>query len=105
MDDDRSVSAEVINSIINKGATHISYLDAANVKPFMKVVLAYVNASALVRDTIGKDDLEDEDVQKQISELYKCYCASCTEQHGPDEDENRLHGVGMINLRNEIVGI
>lgn len=40
----------------------------------MKVVFAYVNASEVVRDTIGKEDLEDEDVQKQISELYDCYC-------------------------------
>lgn len=57
MDGDRSVSAEVINSIINKGASHIAYLDRSNVQSFIKVIFGHVNANAVVLDNTGKADL------------------------------------------------
>lgn len=50
LDADRSVSAEVINSVITKGASHINYLYVKNVTPFMKIVFEYVNATAVLRD-------------------------------------------------------
>lgn len=77
LDADRSTAADVINSIINKGASHINYLDRRNVIPFMKVVFAYVNATAVLRDDTGKDDLEDEGAARHFATHYKCSCALC----------------------------
>lgn len=45
----------------------------------MKILFAYVNATAAVRDHLARDDLEDEDVEKIISEQFTCHCESCIE--------------------------
>lgn len=73
-----SVSAEVINSLTNKGENQIAYLDGKNVQPFIKVIFGYVNAADVVRDNIGKSDLEDEDVMKHISNHFNSVCPSYT---------------------------
>lgn len=78
LDTDRSLAAEVINAIIDKGTSHIAYLKGNNVIPFMKIVFAQINATALVRDHVQRDDLEDDDLIKLFRERCRCYCHLCT---------------------------
>lgn len=59
LDSDRSVAAEVINSIIEKGTNHVAYLKGSNVIPFMKVLFGQINSVARVRDRLGRSDLQD----------------------------------------------
>lgn len=104
LDADRSVAAEVINSLINKGASHISYLEGKNVKPFMKVVFAYVNACAAVRDKLGRDDLEDDDVERLIADT--CIFETCTECRRNNAECEAVYipkGVYVFTKRNELV--
>lgn len=70
LDGDRSVTAESINSIINKGAPCIAYLHSSNVHPIMKFIFGNVNATALVRVITGIDVLEEKDVWKHISAYF-----------------------------------
>lgn len=78
LDEDRIVSAEVVNAIIEKGTSHIAYLKGDNVIPFMKVQFAQVNATAVVRDRIKRSDLEDEDLLALLRKFFKCRCSLCT---------------------------
>lgn len=80
LDQDRSVAAEVINYLINKGSIHISYLDGANVIPFLKVKFAYVNAVAMTRDIVRKDDMEDENMAAHMQTLFECQFQDCASQ-------------------------
>lgn len=105
LDQDRSVAAEVIDSVINKGTNHIAYLDGKNVKPFMKGVFAYVNSAAAVRDKVRRDDLEDDDVEGLISDMYTCNCETCTHCRDTGMNAEELivqYGVYLFTKQNEI---
>lgn len=88
LDGDRSVAAEVINSVINKGATNISYLDGFNVIPFLKVLLE-CQRYGKTKDDVGRGDLEDEDVEGHVHTLFQCNCISCSTN---TEDDPYHHG-------------
>lgn len=77
LDADRSVAAEVINSLIDNGVAHITFLEGRNVMPFMKAVFAYINAAAHIRDKLRRDDLEDEDILHQFRERFRCVSRCC----------------------------
>lgn len=105
LDGDRSVAAEVINSVINKGASHINYLYGKNVIPFMKVVFAHVNATAVLRDNVGRDDVEDDDAAMNFAQHFKCSCLSCCPEvgnNGPITEDAMpvLDGVGLFGTDN-----
>lgn len=78
-------------------------------KPFMKVVFAYVNATARVRDMLGRGDLEDDDVEQLIADSLNCIFQSCTEGHdgrdGSGEELSVPYGVAMFSRDNEVVDI
>lgn len=78
LDEDRSVSAEVINAIIEKGTSHIAYLKGENVIPFMKILFSQINATAVVRDRTGRTDLEDCDLLHLFRQYFTCCCLVCT---------------------------
>lgn len=78
LDEDRSVSAEVINAIIEKGTSHIAYLKGDNVVPSMKVLFAQINGTAVVRDRTELGDLEDVDLLPLFRKYFKCCCSLCT---------------------------
>lgn len=60
LDNDRSTSAEVINSVIDKCVCHIAYLKGTNVIPFMRVLFGHLNSFEHVRDGSKKKDMEYE---------------------------------------------
>lgn len=74
---DRRVAAEVTNSITDKGTSHIAYMKGCNIIPFMKILFAQMNANALLRDRLGRGDLEDEDIVHRLAEQFKCSCTLC----------------------------
>lgn len=80
MDSDRSVAAEVINAVIDKGTSHINYLDGRNVIPFMRIVFAFLNAMAVLKDNV-KVDLEDFDVMGELRARFNSICTTCTHEH------------------------
>lgn len=67
LDSDRIVAVEIINAIIDKGTSHITYLDGTNLIPFMRVFFAHLNGSATIKDRLGKGDLEDVDIAQRYS--------------------------------------
>lgn len=78
LDEDRSTAAETINAIIDKGTSHITYLDGSNVIPFMRVLFAHLNATAAVKDKIGKGDVEDIDMAEKYRHSFHCICTTCS---------------------------
>lgn len=60
----------MVNSIINKGASPLAYLDGENVKPFMKAVLAYENTTDAVNDFTVRDELDDHENEKLSAEMF-----------------------------------
>lgn len=108
LDGDRSVAAEIINAIIDKGASHISYLDGRNVVPFMKVLFAQLNASARVRDYLGRADLEDEDILSLYRHSLKCTCPTCVRarSNGDDPiDDGAREAVSVFTRSNVMVPV
>lgn len=98
LDLDRSTAAEIINAIIDKGTSHITYIDGTNVIPFMRVLFATRNETAMVKDITGKEDVEDMDVAQKYREQLKCLCASC--QHGT---ESSMYGdISVFTASNEL---
>lgn len=57
LENDRSVVAKVINSILDKGTTHIAYLKGSNAIPFMKVLFGQMNAYSCPWDRLSRADL------------------------------------------------
>lgn len=100
IDSDRSVAAEVINSIIARGTTHISYLNGSNVIPFMKILFAQMNASAQVRDRLGRGDLEEEEILQRYAEHFKCSFAICTELHEGGGSYSTTGGISIFSRDN-----
>lgn len=112
LDDDRSVAAEVLNAVLNKGVSHIAYLKGINVIPFMQVLFAYVNATWQVRDTMKRDDLEDEEVMDMFRSMFRCTCHLCGDRETMDMEQSGSaasvthffrSGVTIFNRQNEQV--
>lgn len=80
LDEDRTVAAEVINSLIDNGTTHIAYLEGRNVIPFMKLLFAQVNGLAHVKDFLNRSDVEDEDLLQLYRRRFKCVCDFCVRE-------------------------
>lgn len=70
-DNYRTVSAEVLNEVLDKGASHIAYLKGANVIPSMRILYAYINAISHVRDSAIITHLEDEDIMQMVSSIVR----------------------------------
>lgn len=77
LDDDRSVSAEVINAVIDMCISHIGYLEGKDIVPFMKVLFGHLNASAYVRERVGRGELENEDIGQMFRTIFVCPCELC----------------------------
>lgn len=86
LDDDRSVAAEVLNAVLNKGVSHIAYLKGINVIPFMRILFAYVNSTSQVRDSVKRDDLKDEDVMAMLRTMFPCNCHLCVHDAASEAD-------------------
>lgn len=84
LDDDRGVSAEVINAVIDKCISHINYLEGKNVVPFMKVLFGHLNDCAYVRERVGRGDLEDEDIGQMFRNIFLCPCELCETSRSND---------------------
>lgn len=77
-------------------------------KPFMKVVFAYVNATAAVKDKVGRDDLEDDGIEGMITDLYRCNCNGCV--HNPTNATSATEryiprGVHLFTRQNRIIHV
>lgn len=77
LDGDRSVAAEVINSVIDKCVSHIYYLRGNNVLPFMKILFSYLNSCEYKRGFIGRSDLEDEELGQLMRSRFTCNGDCC----------------------------
>lgn len=99
LDADGSVAAEVINSVIDKCVSHISHLKGNYVLPFMKVLFAYLNGCAYVRDYIGRSDLEDGNLGQLFRSQFKCTFNCCTEDTFPVA----LGAVQVITMDDELL--
>lgn len=106
LDDDRTVAAEVLNAVLEKGSSHIAYLKGANVIPFMRVLFANMNATSHVRDSLLKDDLEDHDILELYRSTFDCICHICDmhRRSGTSrstDDHGFRNGVFLFSRNNE----
>lgn len=105
LDEGRSVAAGIINAIIDRGTSHITYLKGDNVIPFMKVLFGKINATEHIIDALMCKDLEDDDHQQRFRDRFKCHCDICLEElnislrlHGEHLDRN--HGISLFTRAN-----
>lgn len=100
LDGNRSVAAEVINAAIDKGTSHIPYLDGKNATPIMSVLFSYLNAIVHLKDRLLRSDTEDDNTAHLLLQWYTCSCHLCGSEEGDNlYTSDRFGSAGNVASR------
>lgn len=77
----RSVAAEVLNSVLEKSAGFIRYLAGENIKPYLRILFAMHNYSSMLKDQLNRKELPIVNVGDLYNEKFICSCFLCQVMH------------------------
>lgn len=73
----RSVAAEVINSVMDKSFGFIRYLKGENIKPYLRILFALHNFGSMLKDEFRRSELPPLDMGSYYNERFPCNCFLC----------------------------
>lgn len=95
----RSVAAEVLNSVVDRSAGFIRYLHGENVRPFLRVMFALHNFHSMVKDRLNRRELPLMDIGRLYNDQFPCNCVLCQVQcNGPAWDHTTRESVTFLPI-------
>lgn len=76
----RSVAAEVMNSVLERSASFIRYLRWDNTRTYLRVVFALHNFTSTVKDDLNRSQPPTIDLGSMYNERFPCSCVFCAVQ-------------------------
>lgn len=74
----RSVAAEVLNSVLEKSAGFIRYLNGRNIKPYLQIMFSLHKFSSIVKDHLNRRELPLLNITAAYyNSRFKCPCFLC----------------------------
>lgn len=87
----RSVAAEVMNSVLDKSASFIRYLKGYNIRPYLRIMFALHNFTAVLKDSLNRKELPAIDLGALYNAKFKCTCYLCIVLNSNPENDNWKH--------------